>query len=127
MDFREAARILGEQVTTEDIADALGVSLYTIRQARLAPGAAGYRRPPANWRYALARLARGGARRVGELCARLDREYGRAPRGEHARVCPQNHREPVTLPVPVAGRRSGVISNSRASAETVDDESPASF
>lgn len=80
MDFREAARILGEQVTTEEIADALGVSLYTIRQARLAPGAAGYRRPPANWRSALARLAQERARRLEELAARLEQEDKRAPR-----------------------------------------------
>ena len=78
MEFREAARILGEQVTTQDIADALGVSQYAIRQARLAPGAPGYRRPPGNWRQAIAKLARERARQLEELAARLEQEDERA-------------------------------------------------
>src|SRR5690606_24872254 len=57
MEFRDAARILGEQVTTAEMAKALGVSHSTARQARMKPDAPGYRRPPENWRQAVAKLA----------------------------------------------------------------------
>ena len=49
VEFREAARILGEHITTADMADAVGMSTDTIRQARLGPGTSGYRNPPENW------------------------------------------------------------------------------
>lgn len=76
MEFRDAARILGEQITTAEMAEALGVSHSTARQARMKPDAPGYRRPPPNWRSVLARLARERARRLEELAAELDRGTG---------------------------------------------------
>lgn len=58
MDFRTAANILGQQITTADMAEALGVSPHSIRQARLQDGAPGFRKPPEDWPEAFARLAR---------------------------------------------------------------------
>jgi hypothetical protein len=83
MDFRTAATLLSKQVTTAEIADALGVSPHSIRQARLAPGAPGYRRPPAGWAQALARLAAERSDELQELAQALRSEQiedpGRSP------------------------------------------------
>jgi hypothetical protein len=57
MDFRTAVTILSRQITTADIAEAMGVSPYTIRQARLQDGAPGYRTAPKGWESAFVRLA----------------------------------------------------------------------
>lgn len=64
MDFRTAANILGRQITTADMAEAVGMSAHSVRQARLIEGAPGYRTPPKEWEAALVRLARN---RVAEL------------------------------------------------------------
>jgi hypothetical protein len=64
MDFRTAANALGKQITTADMADALGVSSHSVRQARLQDGAPGFRKPPEGWHQAFTRLAK-------ERCAEL--------------------------------------------------------
>jgi hypothetical protein len=74
MDFREAAQRLGQQLTTAEIAAALGVSEHSVRQARLQEGTAGYRKPPQGWRAVLAKLARSREGHFGELGAQLERE-----------------------------------------------------
>jgi hypothetical protein len=66
MDFRTAAHILGRQITTADMAKAVGMSDHSVRQARLVEGAPGYRTPPKEWEIALAQLAR---ERIAELQA----------------------------------------------------------
>jgi hypothetical protein len=71
MDFRTAANLLGEQITTAEIAEALGVSPHSIRQARLVEGAPGFRRPPAGWQEALARLAEQRGTELKALAAEL--------------------------------------------------------
>jgi hypothetical protein len=58
MDFRTAANILGQQITTADMAEALGVSPHSVRQARLQDGAPGFRKPPEDWSRVFVRLAR---------------------------------------------------------------------
>lgn len=58
MDFRTAANVLGEQITTADMAEALGVSSHSIRQARLQEGAPGFRKPPESWPQVFVHLAR---------------------------------------------------------------------
>jgi hypothetical protein len=58
-------------VTTAEIADALGVSPHSVRQARLAPGAPGYRQPPAKWAEVLARLALERSDKLQELAQAL--------------------------------------------------------
>jgi transposase len=57
MDFREATESLCGGVSHEELAKALGVSVATVRQARLRPDAKAHRSPPGNWRAAVRGLA----------------------------------------------------------------------
>ena len=57
MDFREATDDLCEGISHEALAKALGVSVATVRQARLGAAAKAHRGPPREWQYALIRLA----------------------------------------------------------------------
>jgi hypothetical protein len=57
MDFRAATDTLFERVDHEALASALGVSVASIRQARLQDAARGKRAPPKEWHYAVIRLA----------------------------------------------------------------------
>ena len=72
MNFRKATDALLESVTLQDLADAVGVSLQAIRQARAAEGSAAYRRPPDRWEPAVAKLARSAASRLSKLAERLE-------------------------------------------------------
>ncbi len=72
MEFRDAAQVLGEQITTADMARELGVSHHTVRQARLVEGAPGWRRPPDGWEAIFARLARQRARELERLAEELE-------------------------------------------------------
>ena len=58
MEFREAIDRLGERVTHEQAAEALGVSVASVRQYRLSPDAKAHRSPPARWESRLAELAK---------------------------------------------------------------------
>jgi len=69
VDFKAAAHVLGAQVTTAEMAEALGVSPHSIRQARLLEGTAGYRKPPEGWQVAMIGLAQ---QRVDQLSALID-------------------------------------------------------
>lgn len=69
MDFKTATDRVAGCITHVEIAEAAGVSLQTIRQARMDPDSPSYRNPPAGWQGVLARLAR---RRSGELAAFAD-------------------------------------------------------
>lgn len=57
MDFREATDDLCEGIPHEALAKALGVSVATVRQARLKVEAKAHRDPPREWQYTLIRLA----------------------------------------------------------------------
>jgi len=57
MKFREAVDVLCSSLTHEDVAKALGVSVQTIRQARMKEDSKLFREPPKNWERALIRLA----------------------------------------------------------------------
>jgi hypothetical protein len=57
MNFREAVGSLCSALTHEDVANALGVSVQTIRQARMKEDSKSFREPPKNWERALIWLA----------------------------------------------------------------------
>ena len=57
MEFREAVDDVCKRLAHDDVAKGLGVSVQTIRQARLDPNTQGHRSPPNEWQYALIRLA----------------------------------------------------------------------
>lgn len=67
MDFRAAANILGRQISTADMAEAMGVSSHSVRQARLVEGAPGYRTPPKEWISVIIRLAEERKRELDQL------------------------------------------------------------
>jgi hypothetical protein len=73
MDFREAIDRLGERVTHEQAARALGVSVASVRQYRLPPEANAHRSAPSGWPKVLARLARDRIRELSELADELER------------------------------------------------------
>jgi hypothetical protein len=57
MDFRKATDSLCERIGHEDIARVLGVSVQTVRQARLSASTQAHRAAPTEWKDALIRLA----------------------------------------------------------------------
>lgn len=63
MNFKQATDALLESVTLQDLADAMGISLQAVRQARSSEGSGSHRPPPSDWERAVAKLAsRRGAR-----------------------------------------------------------------
>jgi hypothetical protein len=74
MDFRTAANVLGQQITTADMAEALGVSPHSVRQARLQDGAPGFRKPPDGWQQVFVRLAKVRCSELMAFIEQLERE-----------------------------------------------------
>ena len=74
MDFRKATESLCAGISHEELARALGVSVATIRQARLRPDAKAHRSPPGNWRETLRRLAEQRATQYQRLMNELDED-----------------------------------------------------
>lgn len=72
MDFKTATDQLAGCVTHDELAQALGQSVQSIRQARLDPEAAGYRTPPTAWRTALADLARRRGQELEQLAQEIE-------------------------------------------------------
>lgn len=58
MDFKTATDRVAGCISHAEIAEAAGVSIQAIRQARMDPSSTSYRNPPAGWQAVLARLAR---------------------------------------------------------------------
>lgn len=71
MDFKKATDVLCGAVTHAELADALGVSLASVRQARLDASAAAHRTAPAGWQSAVADLAEKRARQLTRLAEQL--------------------------------------------------------
>ena len=70
-DFRKATDELFSVISHQEVADALGCSVATIRQARLDEGAKAHRRPPEGWEKVVARMAEGRGLAFARLSARL--------------------------------------------------------
>lgn len=73
MEFREAVERLNATDTRERIAEELGVSFYSVRQALLPEGSKSKRTAPPGWRPVLARLARERVQQLEELAEALER------------------------------------------------------
>ncbi len=71
MDFKKATEELMAGMTRGQIAEALGVSEATVRQARLDDTANAHRNPPAGWEAKVAKLAKQRAERLSRLAERL--------------------------------------------------------
>jgi orotate phosphoribosyltransferase-like protein len=71
MDFKKATEELMAGMTRGQIADALGVSEATVRQARLDESANAHRNPPDGWEPKVAKLARQRAERLARLAEKL--------------------------------------------------------
>jgi hypothetical protein len=74
MEFREATDMLFDRVDHGSLARALGVSVASIRQARLRPDATAHRPAPPNWRGAVERLAERRIRQCEQLLRLLREE-----------------------------------------------------
>jgi hypothetical protein len=73
MDFREATDGLFARIDHEELAKALGVSVASIRQARLKPDANARRAPPAAWQNAVIKLAEERVRHYRDLIEQISR------------------------------------------------------
>ena len=71
MDFKKATEELMAGMTRGEIADALGVSEATVRQARLDDTANAHRNPPQGWESKVAKLASHRSERLARLAERL--------------------------------------------------------
>jgi hypothetical protein len=74
MNFKEATDGLFDRISHEELARALGISVASIRQARLSPTANAYRKPPKEWESAVIRLAE---KRVFHYRRLIDRVRGK--------------------------------------------------
>jgi hypothetical protein len=74
MDFKKATDALFARVDHEELAKRLGVSVATIRQARLRPEANAHRSAPENWRDSVIRLAEHQIMRYRKLIEEIRRE-----------------------------------------------------
>jgi len=81
MNFKQTTDALLESVTLEDLADAIGVSVQTIRQARAAEGTSAHRTPPPGWEAGAASLARKASIRYQKIAKSLG---GRDPKCQRA-------------------------------------------
>jgi hypothetical protein len=71
IDFRTATEALFDRVRVEDLAEELGCSPQSVKQARMAEEAEGRRSPPPGWEAAAARLAKRKAEHFRKLAAKL--------------------------------------------------------
>ena len=72
-DFTKATDDLLWTFSHAELAEALGVSVPLVRQARLNPGAKAHRSPPEGWENVVAHLAKQRANRLLRLCEALQR------------------------------------------------------
>ena len=83
MDFREATDALFERVDHAELAEALGVSIASIRQARLDATARAHRTPPQGWEDAVIQLAERRVQHYRGLLAHVRTQQGKSARLAH--------------------------------------------
>jgi hypothetical protein len=71
MNFKKATDELLASVTLQDLADALGVSVQSVRQARVEEGSSAHRSPPPEWERGVSRLATKRSERLQRLAGTL--------------------------------------------------------
>lgn len=71
MNFNAATDILFAHARQEELAEELGISIASIRQARLRTDAKGYRTPPVGWEAAVIKLAEQHAKQLAGLAEKL--------------------------------------------------------
>ena len=71
IDFKRATDELFAPISHQELADALGVSVPSIRQARLDESAKAHRRPPEGWELKVRKLAERRASALRALAAKL--------------------------------------------------------
>jgi hypothetical protein len=74
MNFKEATDTLFGRIDHSALAKALGVSVASIRQARLSHSAKAYRDSPKDWQYAVIRLAEQQIMRYRQLIEQVRKE-----------------------------------------------------
>ena len=79
MDFKTATDRVAGGISHAEIAEAAGVSVQTIRQARLDPAVSGYRPPPTGWESILARLARDRSKALADFAEEIERRAVHGP------------------------------------------------
>lgn len=72
-DFKKATDELLDTFSHEELAMELGVSVPTVRQARLNQAARAFRRPPEGWEIKVSHLARQRAKRLLQLAKTLQK------------------------------------------------------
>jgi DNA-binding GntR family transcriptional regulator len=73
MDFRKATDELLACISHRELADTLGCSVATVRQARLGADALAHRTPPEHWESKVAKLAEQQAAHFRRLAEKLNR------------------------------------------------------
>jgi hypothetical protein len=74
MDFREAVDALCEPLDHKKVAEALGVSLQAVRQARMAEQSSAFRAAPKHWKDMVIRLAERRIMHYRQLIDRIRKE-----------------------------------------------------
>lgn len=74
MNFKDSTDALLYRIDHAELAKALGVSVASIRQARLSPTANAYREPPPGWQDAVIGLAERQVEHSRKLIERLRRD-----------------------------------------------------
>lgn len=75
MNFKEATDVLFSHVRQEELAEAMGgISIASIRQARLNPEANAYRSPPVGWEKAVIKLAEKHSKELADLARSLKQQ-----------------------------------------------------
>lgn len=81
-DFKAATDVLFRSLSHEELAKELGVSVPSIRQARLGQGARAFRKPPDGWELGVARLAEKEVKRLHRLSKALQKAFTKAKKAK---------------------------------------------